>query len=361
MNRKPSSSWAGVLGLILTLPLSSVLLGQEFLDVVVQDRFFRSPETHPVLTVRTREPRRVDLVIYEAGGRAVGFREGSSLSNQHRILLQGLPPTDRGLYLFQLFARSEDGRRLAEYPERPEGGEYIEVSDCRWVPERQRIEYLLPKAACLRIRAGLADSAYIDEVLPWEAQPAGRHVIPWAKATNSPVVMELIRRPDFQVRVLALSLPVNLISDQRLRSERYAGNTTPDATLPPSYADRSALPGGGLYSSVRKRSQISIADDYSLTLTATPAPGNSVVNLRLDCAESDRVRLLNQRFEVMIFMDGLFLTEDELAILPFNYRMSTRGLSPGQHLVTMNVLDSKGVPGTASTFVQVVSNPSNNR
>src|SRR5690606_6068273 len=125
--------------------------------------------------------------------------------------------------------------------------------------------------------------------------------------------------------------------------------------LPDHYRDRAAMPGGSLYSHVRKRSQIAIADDYRLVLRTEATPLRGVVNLRLDCVEEDRARLLNQRYEVMVFLDGVFLMEDEVALLPFNYRMSTRGLSPGQHLVTMNVLDSQGVPGTASAFIEVPS------
>ncbi len=335
------------------------VLGQEFLSVTVDDRFFNSPESHPVIRVQVRPAMALDLIVYEAGARPLVYREGTTVAEQHEIVLKDLPPADRGMYLFHLFGRGSDGRRLVEYPDTVEGGTYLDVVDCRWDAEKQRVEYLLPKAACLRIRAGLVDSAYVDEVLPWEAQPAGRKSIPWVGATDNPVVREMIGRPDFQVRVLALTLPANLVADQRLRTGRFAGNATPSAELPAGYADRAVMAGGTLYSTVRRRSQITIADDYSLTLGSQPAAGRGVVNLRLDCSEADRGRLLNQRFEVMVFIDGVFLMEDETALLPFNYRLSTRGLAPGRHLVTMNVLDAQGVPGTASHFIQVTADPAN--
>jgi len=358
---KPEASRVGrMLQCLVVLWVGSFLpIGaQEFLSVTVEDRFFNSPESHPVIRVEVRPAMQLDLLVYEAGGRPLMFREGKTAATAHELVLRDLPASDRGLYLFHLFGRSPEGRRLAEYPDKVEGGTYIDVADCRWVSETGRVEYFLPKAACLRIRAGLVDSAYVDEVLPWEAQPAGRKSIPWVGATENPVVREMMGRPDFQIRVLALTLPVNLVADQRLRAGRFAGNTTPSAELPAAYADRMTMPGGSLYSTVRKRSQISIADDYSLTLGSQPAAGRGVVNLRLDCSEADRGRLLNQRFEVMVFIDGVFLMEDETALLPFNYRLATRGLAPGRHLVTMNVLDSQGVPGTASHFIEVAADPS---
>jgi hypothetical protein len=329
------------------------LQGQEFLDVVVSNRFFTGPNSYPTLQVRTRSALSVDAVICEAEGKPIAFFAGKDAANHHEIALKSLPPANRGLYLFHLAGRRADGARQGQYPEEPAEGEYLKVDDCRWVSEQQRIEYLLPKAACVRIRAGLADSAYLREVLPWEPQPAGRHQIPWANATNDAVMAEMIGRPDFQAKVLALSLPANVVVDQSLRTNRFAGDNVRAVAVPAALAD--VLPAAGLFSNMRKRSRISIADDYKLTLRVEASPGQSIVNLRLDCAEADRARLVNRRFEVMIFVDGQFLTEDELAILPFNYRMSTRGLAPGQHVATLNVLDSDGVPGTVSAVFEAAS------
>lgn len=339
---------------LLSSPPGS-LWGQEFLDVIVSDRFFTSPDSFPTLKVRTKSPLIMDTVIYEAEGKPIAFFPGKDVQSNHELALKPLPSANRGLYLFQLVGRRADGGRQGQYPEEPGGGESIKVDDCRWVVEQQHIEYLLPKAACIRIRAGLTDSAYLREVLPWEAQPAGRHQLLWANVTNDPVLAEMVGRPDFQAKVLALSLPVNALSDQRLRTNRFAGDNLPAVALPAALVDLSRMPGGSLFSNVRKKSRISIADDYKLTLRVEESTGQSIVNLRLDCAEADRARLVNRRFEVMIFVDGQFLTEDELAILPFNYRMSTRGLATGQHIATMNVLDSDGVPGTVSVVFEANS------
>ena len=66
----------------------------------------------------------------------------------------------------------------------------------------------------------------------WEAPPAGRHQVPWTNVTNDTVLAEMIGRPDFQAKVLALSLPVNVVSDQSLRTNRFAGDNLPAITLP---------------------------------------------------------------------------------------------------------------------------------
>jgi hypothetical protein len=126
-------------------------------------------------------------------------------------------------------------------------------------------------------------------------------------------------------------------------------------TLPTAMADLVRMPWPSLFVDAKAKSRITIANDYRLTIRVAEEAEQPIVNFRVDCAEADRARLLNQRFELMISLDGLFITEDEQAILPFNYRTSTRGLTPGQHLFTINVLDSDGVPGTASTVFTVTS------
>jgi hypothetical protein len=52
----------------------------------------------------------------------------------------------------------------------------------------------------------------------------------------------------------------------------------------------------------------------------------------------ERARLINTRFEVMMFLDTVFLAEEEDGALPYNYRLDTRALPPGPHLLTVNLL-----------------------
>ena len=58
----------------------------------------------------------------------------------------------------------------------------------------------------------------------------------------------------------------------------------------------------------------------------------------------------------MLFLDTTFLAEDEHSQLPFSYRMSTRGLAPGRHILTANVIDSDGIVGTVSKEL-LISHP----
>lgn len=348
---------------LFSLPGAAVRGEDAFRDVVVRDRIFARSRTSPSLHIRTKTEARVDVVLYDVDGTPVAHvPAGPGMAVQHDVVLTNLPPVRRGWYSFCLVARDAQGARLGVYPETVAGGDRLEVEDCRWNIEQEQVEYLLPKAAFARIRAGLTDGAYLRAVLPWEVQAAGRHRVAWTNAMSDAAVKELSGRPDFQVRVLALSLPVNLLADEEQRSPtRPSPESAAAVALPPALEDLARMPWPGVLVDAQTRNRIAIDDDYRLTLEVGEEPGQRIATFRLDCVAADRQRLLNRRFEIMLSVDGVFLTEDEHALLPFNYRMSVRGLTPGQHLFTVNVLDSEGVPGTISRVFAVPSSTSGSR
>jgi len=61
---------------------------------------------------------------------------------------------------------------------------------------------------------------------------------------------------------------------------------------------------------------------------------------------ADAGHLLDVRFEVMLFIDTVLLTEVEEGTSPFTYALDTRALSPGAHFLTVNVLTWDDHAGT---------------
>jgi hypothetical protein len=89
-------------------------------------------------------------------------------------------------------------------------------------------------------------------------------------------------------------------------------------------------------------------EDYQLNIEVREDAPGKIAEVRVACNGDDRVQLFNKRFELMLFVDAAFVAEDERSQMPYTYRMPTRGLAPGHHVVTANVLDSEGRLGTAS-------------
>jgi len=158
--------------LLAVAPLGAATIGKGvdgpdiFLDVVVKNRFFRPSESAPVISVRSRDAVWLDCVVYDRANRPVGCYSGpDAITNQFKITLGQLPAVDRGIYSFCLVARNQDGHQLASYPKIRGGGEIIQIKESAVDAEHKQVTYMLPKAACVRLRAGFRDGLYLSPIV----------------------------------------------------------------------------------------------------------------------------------------------------------------------------------------------------
>jgi hypothetical protein len=322
--------------------------GQDvFLDVIVNNRFFRAKETAPSISVRTRVAVNLDCLIYDVANRLIAHKAIETRTNQFTLSLDHLPPAPKGTYLFGLVASGPGHERVGVYPKSPGGGEIIHVRESELNPEKGTISYTLPRAACVRLRAGFRDGLYLQPIISGEAQPAGQNTVAWDGSSQAGLFTNLYQHPAVHVSILAVSLPANILVSQPLANSGSNDQTVPAlGPLPSHLADLASPPW--LDVDEKKRANFLIADDYTLSIETLQDAATRTVEIRTDCLSANRSRLFNQRFELMLFLDTTFLVEDEHSQLPFSYRMSTRGLVPGRHILTANVIDSVGSVGTVS-------------
>ena len=80
---------------------------------------------------------------------------------------------------------------------------------------------------------------------------------------------------------------------------------------------------------------------------------DGLVPVRLDIEEQYRERIVNQGFEAKFFVDGILVYENEVGYLPMNWSWDTRGLNPGPHYLTVNLLGIISGFGIATRKVRV--------
>ncbi len=177
--------------------------------------------------------------------------------------------------------------------------------------ESRRVGFVLPQPARVRLRMGLRGLPVMRTYYDWEPLEAGRHEIQW-DGWDSSRLFELARHPKVEVGLLAESIPENAIVVKH---------------GPPNTSD----PCAEVCFHVSLPDAIGAADDR------TPIAGDTVT-VRVALDERDRERLVNLRFELMLFLDTIYVFEDEDAPATFNYRLDTRALPPGRHLLTINVI-----------------------
>lgn len=324
-----------------------------FMDVVVGNRFFERGHSIPTISVRLSRDASLHALVYDRVDRLVAHVAADAPAARHRLALPDVPPVPRGEYRFCLAALDPSGERVGVYPRRPGGGQIVKAVQYGYDANAKLIWYVLPRASYVRIRAGIKQGPFLEPVQNWLAQAAGRHELTWDGSSADGVFRDLHLHPGIRTTVLAVSLPVNVVvarGDAALRTPGQRG--TDEVALPTEVADLATPPWQQPGDADADDKQAWVVDDYRLRLDAVEdAPGTAKV--RVSCHPEDRARLMNERFEIMLFLDTIFLMEDERSQLPFTYRFATRGVAPGRHIVSANTVDTQGNLGTASVELVV--------
>jgi len=174
------------------------------------------------------------------------------------------------------------------------------------------IEYVLPKAASLRIRVGMKDGGpLLRTLVDWEPQEAGRHTIKW-DGKDSSRELELLGNPNVYLNLTAFSLAENSI----------------------------IVKGDGGFERTDKSEpgfDFEILDVTEYHDSNIPLIRGDNVSIRVSVAEEDKMDLINSRFEIIFFMDNVFLFEEEEGTSPFTYRLDIKKLNKGLHALTVNI------------------------
>jgi hypothetical protein len=106
----------------------------------------------------------------------------------------------------------------------------------------------------------------------------------------------------------------------------------PDALVPPAWARAPAV---------------------TLRFPGQPDPDGvptvkRTINARIDVAEVDKPYLMQDQFEILLFVDSHFFAEAERGYLPLNWRWELQQFPPGEHTLTVNISSFKGQVGVAS-------------
>jgi hypothetical protein len=225
---------------------------------------------------------------------------------------QGVPaPT--GVYLYRMYALDEAGRVRGSYGDPAiGGGDEVLAQRFTFDAETGTVEFTLPEPARVRLRMGIQNLPILRTYYSWEPLEAGRHRIEW-DGLDTTGKIRVVDHPKFRADLTAQALPQNAVY---LRREVVS---TQD-------------PCAELCFGLELPSVDGTTDD------GTPVVGDELYfRIRVDDPQ-ERARMINSRFEIMVFLDTLFVFEEEDGAVPFNHRIDTRALNPGPHLLTVNVL-----------------------
>jgi hypothetical protein len=307
-------------------------------------------------------PARVTLHLYDGQNACIrSIRSEETLSaGAHTLTWDGRDALGRPVppeaYVYAIEATAEAAQPVVWDLTDRSGGRPVAVEAVDWNAASEEIVYRLPQPARVRIRVGLKNHGpLLRTVADWVARPAGSHAEAW-DGWDSSRVLDLRKHPSLLIHAEAVSLPDNVILVGPSAKAVYLINDLPD----PQPRRESTF--GPLYGSPHQAMgrqhdfplQISLVSPDARTHTDLPIVGSPVI-VRLNVADEHRPPLLRERFEVMLFVDGVFMFENETGFLPVTWTWDPAGANPGPHYVTANLLGYEGQYGMATLKLELAS------
>ena len=262
-----------------------------------------------------------------------------------------------GVYVYII--QAVNGKEHTIYdPADETGGLLLKVRKPALDIEKNEISYVMPKAGMVRIRTGIKEGPHMGTPIDWEPREAGRNVEKWNGRDKSGLI-DLFKDPKREVFVFAYSLPDNCIILKRAENSAGKSAEFTSSTLP-EYRKRKKIDPKTKYKhaledpiiSREPEFRVMLTGDYPKSADGTPIVSD-VVPVKVKISEKDKRRVESARFEVMFFVDTVFLFEDEEGFTPFTYMWDTKGLSKGEHVFTVNIMTYDDHCGVESLKVVV--------
>ena len=251
------------------------------------------------------------------------------------------------------------GSHQAVYdPRTTSGGMLHEIERVKLLPASQQIEYQLPTTGRVSLRAGLVDGPLLAIPVDWEPRAKGLHREPW-DGKDQEKLIEVMQRPNYQVRVTYYTLPENTIitrGNKSLPFLKYKQQS--EAPLPLTPQKSSAVSGSVLRSPLfSKRLIFSKAPPLEISFPGATRNESHIVLLssrftvRAELPQRWQEALQSKLYEIYFFLNGKFLMEVPDIHLPYETAVNIKEYQPGLQVLTVNIIDMQGQVGIRSTQV----------
>jgi hypothetical protein len=267
-------------------------------------------------------------------------------------------------YYFTIACVDREGREALYDPPLFSGGERIDftVRDLVYDANRKAVVYRLNRPARVQIRAGVFEGPLLKTLADWAPRRAGEQAERWDGKDESGL-LEATQMERFNLLGRAYTLPENSIfvngrsiegppspAPPRTASDEATSAATaalerarriatalasrerpvdPHVWVTPA---RAAAPGF----QIARAGAGSTASSPGQSPTDAPAVAGDV-GIRVTLDETTRLRLQEQRFEIVVYIDGKLIGEQEQGYTPFTYLLDTTKIPNGAHVITINV------------------------
>ena len=174
------------------------------------------PEKGEKTTIRWSQTRSAKTMveIRREDGAVIRKFEGNYAEGDRTVAWDGKDDAgnfvDPGVYLYTIHSRDSRGQSALQDPSLTTGAEELKAEPFTFDKEKGRFEFVLPRAARVRLRIGLKPFMHLRTFLNWEPMEAGWHTLDWDGLDESGWI-RAIDHPNLSVNLAAFALADNAI------------------------------------------------------------------------------------------------------------------------------------------------------
>lgn len=231
------------------------------------------------------------------------------------------------------------------------GGKHVALTNLNWDRATKKVSYTINKPARVSLRVGIDNSGpLLASVLNWLPRKSGNHIESWdGFDEHNELDINTMKNTMLHARAYSLSSNTIIIGPeimaptfiQNLEWGEKKRNRTVNNNQMFDYMAKTA----------EDRS------DYTVSLGLPDASGagvhSGVIPVKISLDVKNRIRVLEDRFEPMLFVDGKYVAELETGFFPLTWKLDTTDFINGEHFLTVNLRGYDGQFGVASRKIVI--------
>lgn len=231
------------------------------------------------------------------------------------------------------------------------GNAFVKLQNIKWDKEKNTVSYTINKPARISIRVGIKDGGpLLATVVNWLPRTNGPHIEKWdGMDTQAQLNVSNIKNTTLHTRAYSFSTNTILVGSD-IKKSTYVENTGKPAKKRIVTTNKKRI-----FKYMGKNAEA--RNDYLIGIDLPKQDhldfysGTIPIKITLDL--KNKSRLLQDRFEPMLYVDGIFETELETGFFPLTWKLDTTKFSNGEHFITVNLRGYAGQFGVASQKLNI--------
>ncbi len=343
-----------------------LLFGKILSDVKVSANYFNPSKGDEVaIYYFLSKPAKITVKVYDPDGGLVRILENSKKYDpgKHSVIWDGRDVEGRIVpdeaYFFTIIAEDANGKREVYDPTTFSGGVEHDITSAEINPESGVITYKMPEMGRVMIRIGLKDGPLLNPLVDWKPRVKGMITEYW-NGKDKDNLIDLYKNPRLKIIITYFTLPENSVIAYGNNALTYRSYKKTIAQNRPKKPERLRVQAVKLSPHYKLSRTIDYSPNIEMTfinvkrMLKSKVPvlsGKTIV--KVDLAKEDRFNFENQQFEICFFLDNEFYAEDETGYTPFNWVWNLSDVTPGEHLLTVNISSFKDQVGVVTKKVYI--------